>query len=152
MTSKIRHVARILLFDEQNRCLLFLTKFPKDFNRPSRWITPGGGIEAGETPEQAAIRELFEETTLVVNSLGEAVAEDTYRVENSTGTIVSGIRTFFVHKTAAELVSLVNMAEQERADIEELRWWSLAELYSEKPNVQFDGLEQLIAMVSKNLD
>jgi 8-oxo-dGTP diphosphatase len=38
------------------------------------WCMPGGGVEAGETPEQAAIRELKEETNLdirLVRKIGE---------------------------------------------------------------------------------
>lgn len=30
------------------------------------WITPGGGIDQGESPAEAAVRELWEETGLVV--------------------------------------------------------------------------------------
>lgn len=28
------------------------------------WVFPGGGVEEGETPEEAAVRELYEETTI----------------------------------------------------------------------------------------
>lgn len=28
------------------------------------WVFPGGGVEEGETPEQAAVREIGEETTI----------------------------------------------------------------------------------------
>ncbi|MFE7237220.1 NUDIX hydrolase [Streptomyces sp. NPDC057580] len=45
-----------------------------------RWAFPGGGIEAGETPEQAAVRETAEEVTLEVKAvrvLGERVHPDT---------------------------------------------------------------------------
>jgi mutator protein MutT len=30
------------------------------------WVFPGGGVEAGETPEQAAVREIAEETSIIV--------------------------------------------------------------------------------------
>lgn len=32
------------------------------------WVFPGGGVEVGETPEQAAVREIAEETSLIVSS------------------------------------------------------------------------------------
>ena len=38
------------------------------------WCMPGGGVEAGESPEQAAIRELKEETNLdirIIDQIGE---------------------------------------------------------------------------------
>lgn len=44
------------------------------FHAPFYYDLPGGGIDPGETPEQAVVREFAEETGLIVRA-GERVAE-----------------------------------------------------------------------------
>lgn len=56
-----RDGARILLLDGEGRILL---QRAHDVDNPSRswWFTVGGGIQPGEDPRDAAVRELAEET------------------------------------------------------------------------------------------
>jgi 8-oxo-dGTP diphosphatase len=57
-----RLAAYALVFDASGRVLL--SREPA--RRPGRWLLPGGGVEHGEHPEQAVIREVQEETGLDV--------------------------------------------------------------------------------------
>ena len=57
-----RPSARIICLDDRGRILLLRWRDP--FDGSTKWEPPGGGIEAGETPLQAARRELIEETGL----------------------------------------------------------------------------------------
>jgi 8-oxo-dGTP pyrophosphatase MutT (NUDIX family) len=60
-----RRAARVILLDEADRVLLVRGH---DADQPERswWFTVGGGIDAGETARQAAVRELREETGIVL--------------------------------------------------------------------------------------
>ncbi|WP_112133607.1 NUDIX domain-containing protein [Glycomyces dulcitolivorans] len=57
-----RYGARCIVIDEQD-AVLFIGR-SATAERPARWFLPGGGIDPGETPLDAAVRELFEETGL----------------------------------------------------------------------------------------
>lgn len=52
-----------------------------------RWSTPGGAIQPGESPEQAAIREVEEETglTIQIDRLRTVVGGPEYRTTYSNG-------------------------------------------------------------------
>lgn len=77
------HGVRILLIDERRVLLV------SHWYAPWAWTLPGGGVNKGETPEQAAIREAYEETGLTVHSIAGEIG--TY-----TGTMGKSDRvTFF---------------------------------------------------------
>ena len=58
------------MLDPDDRILLVRFEFPSG---RTFWATPGGGIEAGETPEDAIRRELAEETGLTDVEIGPVV-------------------------------------------------------------------------------
>ncbi len=54
--------ARAVILRDDNILLIFRRKAGKEY-----WTLPGGGVEEDETPEQAVLREVMEETTVTVS-------------------------------------------------------------------------------------
>ncbi len=55
------YVAACLLFDRDNKLLIYLRDDKPEISFPNHWDLFGGILEDGETPEQALVREVKEE-------------------------------------------------------------------------------------------
>jgi 8-oxo-dGTP pyrophosphatase MutT (NUDIX family) len=68
-----RNAARVVLLDPVGRVLLLRAFDPADRTKPPWWEIPGGGLEGAETSEDAARRELLEETGIAHAEIGPCV-------------------------------------------------------------------------------
>ena len=147
MTVGNRLSSRVLLFDREGSILLFLTKAP-DTSGVSRWLTPGGGVDPGESHADAAVRELFEETGLSGVTLGEPVWSHDFSVVWDDADHDTGHAVFYTAIVDRFEPSTANWTEGEKVDVLESRWWSLAELLATSD--PFEPVE-LIELVRRQL-
>lgn len=126
-----RQAARVLLVDDDDRVLLFHGCDPADADAGHWWFTPGGGLDPGETPAQAAARELAEETGLVVDpaQLGSAVHARIACFRFAGGSYRQS-EDYFLLRVAAHEVDSAGFSPLEVSAVLGHRWWPRAELRS----------------------
>jgi 8-oxo-dGTP pyrophosphatase MutT (NUDIX family) len=125
MTLRLRLSSRILLFDREGHILMFFTTGD---NGLARWLTPGGGVDPGEDHHAGAVRELFEETGMIVESLGEPVFAYDFDATYGALTYDVGHAEYYVAVVDRFDPSSANWTEEEKVDVLDHRWWSLEEL------------------------
>lgn len=126
MTAAIqRPAARVVLLDPRDRILLF--RFLSSVSGRSWWITPGGGLDQGETHVEAALRELEEECGLTGVSLGPCVWIREHEFTWHDTTYLQQERYFVAHTEPFE-VSTRRWTEEENEVLSQHRWWSVDEI------------------------
>jgi 8-oxo-dGTP diphosphatase len=123
----VREVQRVAAYnvcvDEDQR--LLLARLSNITEAPGAWTLPGGGIDFGEHPETAAIRELFEETGLrgrIVELAAVDSFERTIRADDGEARY-HAIR--IIYRTAIESGEL---AHETAGSTDRAEWFSREEL------------------------
>ena len=122
---RLRIATRALVRDEADRVLLVRM----GEGERAIWVTPGGGIEEGETDEQAIRRELREETGLEGFELGPHVWTRTALVPLGGGRWDGETeRVYLVRTQAFEPAPRFSWDELRAEGMTAIRWWTLDEL------------------------
>ncbi|MEV5611690.1 NUDIX hydrolase [Streptomyces sp. NPDC052225] len=144
--SELRKVARVVLLDPQDRLLLLHGHQPGD-SADDWWFTPGGGLEGDETREQAALRELAEETGITDAELGPVLWRRICSFPFD-GRRWDQDEWYFLARTASPAAHAVineeGLTDLERRSVAGARWWTYAELAEAHETVYPTRLAELL--------
>jgi 8-oxo-dGTP pyrophosphatase MutT (NUDIX family) len=139
-------VAQVLLYDEEGRACFLITRRAATLRKHTgQWALPGGRLDAGETAERAALRELQEEVGLVLDESTVLGALDDYGTRSGfiiTPVVVWGGLVGELIPNPAEVAKIfrVPLADLEGPDVPRLI--SIPE--SDRPVIQLPLLGTLI--------
>ncbi|HIG41329.1 MAG: NUDIX domain-containing protein [bacterium] len=136
-----RPAARVLMIDESDR-VLYLQACEKSSGRVF-WVLPGGGLEHQESFEDAAIREVMEETGIEIE-LGPCLWTR-HHVYQWMGKNHDQFEVFFAsHVVASGLVPA-----QPDDYVVGHRWWSLSQLTASSESFAPTKIASLLAPILK---
>lgn len=121
-----RTSARILLLTPEREVLL--VKIANPSGGWVGWITPGGGIEAGETEEAGLKRELMEELGFPTDGSERKVWTRTHRFPWGDKILEQSEVYFLRHCRRFEPGRNSEVANGKMPDYRELRWWKISEI------------------------
>jgi 8-oxo-dGTP pyrophosphatase MutT (NUDIX family) len=151
MRLPVRDTARALVLDPEDRLLLIAYEAVMDVDplRPGLrrfWFTPGGGLDPGETHEEALRRELEEEIGVSDVALGPFIArrETPFLLFRQQRFVRE---RYYLVRLPGAAIDTARLAETEDNPVLDVRWWPLAELRATTEVIEPRGFAELTARI-----
>jgi ADP-ribose pyrophosphatase YjhB (NUDIX family) len=144
---RLRQAARAVVLDPADRILLVRFQFAAR----TVWATPGGGIDHGETHEQAIVRELAEEAGLEEVELGPWIWTRTHVFPFESGRWDGQQERYVLVRTPAfEPAPRFTPDELAAEFVTAVRWWTQAELAAAEALFAPRRLPELVAALLRD--
>ncbi|PVZ85086.1 DNA mismatch repair protein MutT [Serratia sp. S1B] len=147
---RTRPASRLIVLSPENYVLLFSFCHKDDALRGNAyWATPGGGLEHNESYEQAALRELFEETGITRTIAGPQIASRNFKMMLPSGETVLAEERFFIINADKSDIDRSRWTNNEKKVIRAHHWWTIEEL--RHTNEIIFPLDLIIDIIEKKL-
>ena len=130
---RTRRAVRVIVVGPDDRVLLFEDSDP-GIEGVTWWVTPGGGMDPGETERTTAVREMAEETGYVLTEdelVGPLATR--YAVHGYSDQVLEQQETFYLVRVGAFEIDTSAHTEEEQITLQGHRWWSREEIEAGGP-------------------
>lgn len=146
---RTRRAVRVIVVDPDDRVLLFEDSDP-GLPGVTWWVTPGGGMDPGESERATAVREMAEETGYVLAE-AELVGPlaTRYAVHGYSDQVLEQQESFYLARVPAFEIDVSAHTEEEQITLQGHRWWTRAEIAA---GTAWIWPEQLVALWDRAAD
>ncbi|MEB5477877.1 NUDIX hydrolase [Acinetobacter pollinis] len=142
---RTRKSSRILVINEQLEVLLFQFSHVQGALAGKKyWATIGGGLKENESFQEAASRELYEETGILRKSVGSCIAKRDFQMQLPSAEIVFAEEQFFIVFVQQSEIDTSHWTLNEIKTICAYKWWNLKNLRQTKEQIFPEDLVDIL--------